>query len=93
VGLSALLSNLVSNVPAVLLLAPVVEGAADPALWLALAASSTLAGNATLVGAAANVIVAETARALGAEFSVRRFMAAGLPTALLTLGLAVLLLR
>lgn len=92
-ALTAVLSNIVSNVPAVLLLAPTVEAVGSPSLWLALAASSTLAGNATLVGAAANVIVAETARANGAEFSVRRFMAAGVPITLVTLGLTVLLLR
>src|SRR5439155_1091698 len=48
VGLSALLSNLISNVPAVLLLAEVVPSRSTQ-LWLALAASSTLAGNAAFV--------------------------------------------
>lgn len=93
VALTAVLSNIVSNVPAVLLLSPTVQAAGSDALWLALAASSTLAGNATLVGAAANVIVAETARAHGAEFSVRRFMLAGVPITLVTLALTVLMLR
>lgn len=89
---SAALSNIVSNVPAVLLIAPTVQATGSMDLWLALAASSTLAGNATLVGAAANVIVAETARAFGAEFSVRRFMLAGVPVTLATLALMLVLL-
>lgn len=89
---SAVLSNIVSNVPAVILIAPTLEPLARVDLWLALAASSTLAGNATLVGAAANVIVAETARAFGAEFSVRRFMLAGLPVTVVTLGLMLAML-
>src|SRR2546428_8610179 len=54
VGLSALLSNLISNVPAVLLLAEVVPHGSTQ-LWLALAASSTLAGNATILRAACTV--------------------------------------
>lgn len=60
---SAAASNLVSNVPAVLLFKPVVVKLADPALsWLVLAMSSTLAGNFTLVGSVANLIVVERAR-------------------------------
>ncbi|MCA1814325.1 MAG: hypothetical protein LC624_10315 [Halobacteriales archaeon] len=90
---SAALSNVVSNVPAVLLISPTLEPLHDTRLWLALAASSTLAGNATLVGAAANVIVAETARAHGAEFDVKRFMLAGVPVTLATLALMLLMLR
>jgi Na+/H+ antiporter NhaD/arsenite permease-like protein len=65
-ALSALLSNLVSNVPAVLLLGEMIP-LSDHQLWLALASSSTLAGNATILGAAANVIVVEKAEAKGVE--------------------------
>ena len=89
-GASALVSNLVSNVPAVLLLSPFVlasPGDQRP-LWLALAASSTLAGNATILGAAANIIVVQVAAKAGAEVSMRDFMKAGLPTALITLLIA-----
>lgn len=89
-GLSALLSNLISNVPAVLLLGEVVEGAGGPMrLWLALAASSTLAGNATILGAAANVIVVQTAARDGVQVSMRDFVRAGLPVTLATLVLAM----
>ncbi|HAH06857.1 MAG TPA: anion transporter [Elusimicrobia bacterium] len=62
-AVSAALSNLVSNVPAVVFLSNLLPGAgADRPLWLALAASSTLAGNLTLIGSVANLIVFESAR-------------------------------
>lgn len=61
--ISALLSNLVSNVPAVMLLKPLaVSLGGDKYIWLALAMSSTLAGNFTLIGSVANLIVAQQAR-------------------------------
>ncbi|MGC8761845.1 MAG: anion transporter [Bryobacteraceae bacterium] len=60
---AAAVSNLVSNVPAVLLFKPVVVKLADPVQgWLTLAMSTTLAGNLTLVGSVANLIVVERAR-------------------------------
>ena len=86
---TAVLSNLVSNVPAVLLLLPTVTSDRQALL---LAAASTYAGNATFLGSAATVIVAETARAHGEDFSVLRFTLVGLPLACLTLALAWLML-
>jgi Na+/H+ antiporter NhaD/arsenite permease-like protein/uncharacterized membrane protein (UPF0127 family) len=60
---SAVLSNVVSNVPAVMLLKPfVVSFGGDRIAWLTLAMSSTLAGNFTLIGSVANLIVAQQAR-------------------------------
>ena len=60
---SAVLSNVVSNVPAVMLLKPLVQSlGGDRFLWLTLAMSSTLAGNFTLIGSVANLIVAQQAR-------------------------------
>jgi len=59
----AVLSNLVSNVPAVMLLKSLVPGFADPHTgWLVLAMASTLAGNLTITGSVANIIVAERAK-------------------------------
>jgi len=56
-------SNLVSNVPLVLLVAPHMSTLAAPTLgWVLLAFVSTLAGNLTIVGSVANIIVAEGAR-------------------------------
>lgn len=85
VGFTAVLSNIVSNVPAVLLILPTVTSDDQAVL---LAAASTFAGNATFIGSAATVIVAETARAFGAEFDVGRFTLVGLPLATATLVLA-----
>src|SRR6266545_4258285 len=62
------LSNLVSNVPAVLLFKPVIPAMApevQETAWLALAMSSTLAGNLTVLGSVANLIVVESARREG----------------------------
>jgi Na+/H+ antiporter NhaD/arsenite permease-like protein len=91
VGLSSLLSNLMSNVPAVLLLAEVVPQGSTQ-LWLALAASSTLAGNATILGAACNVIVVQVAARDGVSVSMKDFVKAGLPLTIVTLFLSTLLI-
>jgi len=91
VGLSSLLSNLISNVPAVLLLAEVVPQGSTQ-LWLALAASSTLAGNATILGAACNVIVVQAASRDGVTVTMRDFVKAGLPVTAATLFLSTLLI-
>ncbi|MEM0449873.1 MAG: ArsB/NhaD family transporter, partial [Methanomassiliicoccales archaeon] len=90
---TALLSNLISNVPAVILLSPFVSTLGDNSLWIALAASSTLAGNATILGAAANVIVAESGERLGADLPFWKFVKAGLPITIATLFISVLILE
>ena len=80
-----LLSNVVSNVPAVMLVKSLVPGFADPhTAWLALAMASTLAGNLTITGSVANIIVVETARP-DVEISFRDYLRAGLPITLATL--------
>ena len=59
----ALFSNVVSNVPAVMLLKSLVPGFPNPhTAWLGLAMASTLAGNLTITGSVANIIVVETAK-------------------------------
>jgi Na+/H+ antiporter NhaD/arsenite permease-like protein len=88
---SLVLSNLVSNVPAVMLFRPVVPTLADPhSAWLTLAMATTLAGNLTLLGSVANLIVAEIARRRGVHLSFGEYLKAGTPIALLTLFLGVL---
>lgn len=90
-GVAAALSNIVSNVPAVMLFRPVIPGFADPGqAWLVLAMATTLAGNLTLLGSVANLIVAESARARGVRLSFGEYFRAGLPITLLTLGWGVL---
>jgi Na+/H+ antiporter NhaD/arsenite permease-like protein len=80
-----LLSNLVSNVPAVMLLLPVAEG---EAAGLALGLASGLAGNLLVIGSIANLIVIGLAAADGIEISWRRHAALGVPVTLATLALA-----
>ncbi|MEW5748823.1 MAG: anion transporter [Candidatus Thermoplasmatota archaeon] len=90
-ALSALLSNLVSNVPAVMLLSELIP-VSETDLWIALASSSTLAGNATILGAAANVIVAEKAEGMGVEVDFWKFTFVGFPVAMATLFVSTLML-
>ncbi len=88
-GLSAAVSQVTSNVPFVAIMLPIFKAAsAEPAQWLALAAGSTLAGNITLLGAAANVIVLEAAEGRGETFSYAEFLRAGLPVGLVTMAIA-----
>jgi len=86
-GVVALLSNLVSNVPAVLLLRPVVmyHGATHHG-WLLLAMASTLAGNLTITGSVANIIVVESARH-ETRVSFWNYLRVGVPVTLVTLGI------
>ena len=85
-GLSVLLSNLVSNVPAVLLFKPVMDVMHEKELaWLALAMSSTLAGNLTILGSVANLIVVENARRSGTSLGFWEYLKVGVPLTLLTL--------
>lgn len=91
--LSAVFSNMVSNVPTVVLLSHFIGRSAPDPLWLALAASSTFAGNATIVGAAANVIVVRRAAREGVAVPLRSFMKYGLPVTVVSLLVAVLLLQ
>lgn len=89
-AVSAILSNLVSNVPAVLLLRPAVATLPNPeAGWLTLAASSTLAGNLTLLGSVANLIVAETAAKQNVRLTFWEYTKTGLIITLLSLLLGV----
>jgi Na+/H+ antiporter NhaD/arsenite permease-like protein len=87
---TALLSNLVSNVPAVMLLKPFVSNMADShRAWLTVAAASTLAGNLTPLGSVANLIVIEQARRAGVEISFVTYVRVGIPITLATLVLTV----
>ncbi|HEU5452979.1 MAG TPA: hypothetical protein VFU76_13380, partial [Terriglobales bacterium] len=82
---TALLSNIVSNVPAVMMLKSLVPGFQNPhQSWLVLAMASTLAGNLTITGSIANIIVVERARP-EVEISFRDYLRAGVPITLLTL--------
>ena len=95
-GASAVLSNLVSNVPAVLLFEPVMQAmpsAQQETAWLALAMSSTFAGNLTVLGSVANLIVVENARREGVSISFWEYCKVGVPLTLLTLALGIAWLK
>lgn len=94
VGVTTLLANVISNVPAVLLLEPLIQPE-DTQSWLLLAMSSTLAGNLTLFGAVANLIVVEAAKSQGYSLTFWEHFRFGFPLTLLTiaLGTAMIVLR
>ncbi len=80
-----LLGNLVSNVPAVMLMRSIIPTFANPQrMWLLLAMASTLAGNLTITGSVANIIVVETSRP-EANIGFREYLRIGLPVTLITL--------
>jgi len=84
-GLSAVLSNVVSNVPATMLLLP---SATRPNAGPILALASTFAGNLFIVGSIANIIVVNAARPLGVTIDFRTHLRSGVPVTLLTLVIA-----
>lgn len=86
-GVTVLLSNLISNVPAVLLLQPLIPQENTQA-WLLLAAGSTLAGNLTLLGSVANLIVAEAVVKQGYRLNFWEHLRFGFPLTGLTLFVA-----
>ncbi|MGE4174065.1 MAG: anion transporter, partial [Methylocystis sp.] len=87
---AAALSNIVSNVPAVLALKPFVAELSDPKrAWLIVAMASTLAGNFTLVGSIANLIVVERARSLGVTIGFWTYFKVGAPLTLATIALGL----
>jgi Na+/H+ antiporter NhaD/arsenite permease-like protein len=94
-GASAVLSAIVDNIPYVATMSPVVAGLADQAgpggnvLWWALALGADLGGNATAVGASANVVALGIAEREGHRISFWEFSRYGLPVTVVTVGLAV----
>ncbi len=83
---TAALSNIVSNVPAVLLLKPFVAALPDhDRAWLVIAMASTLAGNFTVLGSIANLIVVEKAARRGVVIGFWDYFRVGAPLTVLTL--------
>lgn len=83
-GISLVASQIVSNVPFTVAMIPLLDPAATDLTWLTLASASTLAGNTTIIGAVANLIVIESASKYGIRISFRSFLKAGLITTLVT---------
>jgi Na+/H+ antiporter NhaD/arsenite permease-like protein len=83
----------VSNVPAVLLFKSVIPTFGEPTRgWLILAMASTLAGNLTIVGSVANLIVVEEARASGIQIGFFDYCRVGVPITVVTLFVGWLVL-
>ncbi len=93
IAVTAVLSNLVSNVPAVLVFKPIVPQLAEPTrAWLLVAMASTLSGNLTILGSVANLIVVEAARSSGVRVGFAEYCRVGVPLTLVTLLLGALIL-
>jgi Na+/H+ antiporter NhaD/arsenite permease-like protein len=89
-AVAAILSNLVSNVPAVLVLKPFVQHLPDQrTAWLTLAMASTLAGNLTILGSIANLIVVERARQAGIAIGFWTYFKLGAPLTFVTIAIGV----
>lgn len=85
-ALTLVLSNIVSNVPAVFFLGQVIPGLPGAeSFWLLTAMVSTLAGNLTLIGSIANLIVVEKAQSR-VRIDFWTYTRVGLPVTALTLG-------
>jgi Na+/H+ antiporter NhaD/arsenite permease-like protein len=87
-GVSVLLSQLLSNVPLVALYLPVlVQAGAMTKGMMALAAGSTVAGNLTILGAASNVIIIQNAeKKYGATLNFGDFVRIGVPLTIINVG-------
>ncbi len=86
---SLLMSQLVSNVPFTVIMLPLMKTANSEILWLALASASTLAGNATIIGAMANLIVIETAESKGVKIKFMEFFRIGIVVTLISMILSL----
>jgi Na+/H+ antiporter NhaD/arsenite permease-like protein len=90
-AVTAVLSNLVSNVPAVLMMKPFVESLPDHATaWLTIAMASTLAGNFTILGSIANLIVVQKGAARGVVIGFWDYFRVGAPLTVITLAIGTL---
>lgn len=88
-AVSTILSNLVSNVPATMLLTRFLEQG-NRAQWYVLALSSTYAGNLIVIGSIANLIVFETASNYGVRITFKEHASVGIPVTLLSLAITCL---
>jgi Na+/H+ antiporter NhaD/arsenite permease-like protein len=90
-GVTAALSNIVSNVPAVLVLRPFILSLHDPkSAWLTVAMASTLAGNFTVLGSVANLIVVQKAASKGVNIGFWDYLKVGAPLTISTIVLGAL---
>jgi Na+/H+ antiporter NhaD/arsenite permease-like protein len=86
---SLLMSQVVSNVPFTVVMLPLMKTANSDILWIALASASTIAGNATIIGAMANLIVIEIAESKGVKIRFMEFFRIGIVVTLISMLLSV----
>jgi len=91
-GISLFASQVVSNVPYTVMMLPAMKPLSSDILWLSLASASTLAGNATIIGAMANLIVIESASGYNIHIKFWEFFKIGIVTTLLTFAVSILVL-
>lgn len=91
-SVSLVMSQILSNVPYTVLMLPLMNVVDSETLWLALASASTLAGNATIIGAMANIIVIESASNFGIKIGFWEFFKSGIIITILTFIVSVSLL-
>ncbi len=90
-GISLFMTQIVSNVPFTVLMTPLMESVNSQTLWLCLASASTLAGNATILGAMANLIVIESAEKEGVKIGFWQFFKIGIIVTLVTFIVSILI--
>ena len=85
--ITAVLSDVVSNVPSVMLLLPFAKAAVSAPV---MAIASGLSSNLIIIGSLASIIVVDAAQQRGLDISFWEFARNGIPVTLITLGLASL---
>ncbi|MDX9931399.1 MAG: anion transporter [Bacteroidales bacterium] len=91
-GISFVASQIVSNVPFTVAFLPFMHEANSEMLWIALASASTLAGNATIIGAVANIIVIESAAKHDVKIRFFEFLKPGIVVTLLSLLISCIII-
>jgi Na+/H+ antiporter NhaD/arsenite permease-like protein len=71
---------------------PILKSASSDLLWLSLASAATLAGNATIIGAVANLIVIEVAKKYDVEIGFWQFFKVGIVITFITLIISIIIL-
>lgn len=86
------LSQIISNVPYTIAMIPLIGKSSSDVVWLSLASASTLAGNATIIGAMVNLIVLEIAKKNRINIRFMEFFKAGIITCIFTFIISILVL-
>lgn len=92
---SGIFSGIVDNIPFVATMIPLIQNLGDKLghnailpVWWALSLGSCLGGNGTLIGASANIIIANFAKKSGYRISFLKFLKYSIPVTILSLALS-----